>query len=182
MNPSLLRLILIAIFFVLPMTALVSSSAPTLPRGQRVGDDVLSLAHLAEVALDIQPLTRCLKDRGMTAGKVTAGWSEALADAGIGVIEADPDTPVLRLETKATTDPELTGTCFAAYLKVLQAVHVPRLNRTLMVPTYVYVMGGMDRERVLADTATAAINILLNGFIDHVELATAQLTKERVGE
>lgn len=180
MNSPLIRLILAAIVFVLPMTALVSSSAPTLPRGKKVGDDVLSLAHLTEVALDIQPLTQCLKDRGMTAGKVAAAWSEALSDAGIGVVEPDAGTPVLRLETKATTDPELTGTCFAAYLKVLQEVHVSRLNRTLMVPTYVYVMGGMDRERVLADTATAAINILLNGFIDHAELATEKMAKEGV--
>ena len=172
------RLVLIAVLLLLPATALVCISAPNLPAGGKVGDDVLSLAHISEVALDIQPLTRRLRDRGMTAEKVVDAWTEALSDAGIQVGEDDGETPVLRLETKASVEEGLTGICFASYLKVLQPVHVPRLNRTLMVPTYVYVMGGMDSEQALADTATTAMNILLNGFVDRVELASGRVELE----
>ncbi len=178
MNLLRIRLALIAVLLLLPATALVCISAPSLPGEAKLGDDVLSLAHITEVALDIQPLTRRLRDRGMSAAKIAAVWSETLADAGIHVADDDGKTPVLRLETKASVEEGLTGICFASYLKVLQPVHVPRLDRTLMVPTYVYVMGGMDSEQALSDTATAALNILLNGFVDRVALATARVERE----
>jgi hypothetical protein len=172
MTATRLRWILFAAVAVCPLTALVCFSAPRLPSGPNLTDGELSLAHITKVRLDVEPLNHLLQDTTLTRKRITDAWTETLASVGIEVVDDDPEVPVLKLSTKASVEKQLTGRCFATYLEVIQPVYIKRLDRTLMVTTFIYVMGGIDSEQNLSGTVWTAFNILVNGFIERVNLAT----------
>ncbi|MAE66381.1 MAG: hypothetical protein CMJ18_19090 [Phycisphaeraceae bacterium] len=154
------------------VVAAAASSAPIVPSGPNLAHDVLSLAGISKVALDVEEMTPLLRAAGLSAGKVKLAWSKALQGAGIEVVDDDVDVPRLHLRTKASVEEGLTGIGFASYLQVWQPVRIERLDRKLKVPTYVYVMGGVDSAENIASTANKSFRILINGFIERVRIAS----------
>ncbi len=155
---------------------LVAVSAPFLPPPPRVSDETLSLARVEKVRLEIAPLAAQLANVGLSAKRIEADWREKLTAAGIKVANDDPQAPRLRLQTKATDDEDLPGgTGFSSYLKLYQRVHVPRLNRKLEVPTFTYLMGGIENAEDLAAATQQSLDIVIIRFIEQVELAGSAL-------
>ncbi len=157
-----------------------AAGAPILPAQAKLPQKVLSLAGIRTVTLQVAPMPPELEAVGLSAGKVTNQWKVILDEAGIEVIADDHErarsVPLIELESSTSTDEDLPGgVAFIGSVSVHQKVYVERLDRTMLVPTYVDAILGVDKDPDLAVTAEAAFAILVENFLTRMSRASAQI-------
>ena len=79
---------------VVGVVALAVVAAPVLPTRRALPKEVLSLAGLSQVQLDLKPFPDALLNAGVRRDQVEASWRKQLARAGIEVT-TEPDAPTL---------------------------------------------------------------------------------------
>ena len=176
------RILFMSMSFTLGI-AIVCMPGPITQNKPKYGDDLLSLGRIDNVRLEIKPLAPPLHGLGLSIERIKQDWSKELKEAGIKVVEEGADTPLLQLKTKAGGDRDLPGGLgFVSYLTLSQPVYVKRLDRTLEVPTYIYVVGGVDTDEGLLESMKATCDGLISIFIDRITLATRVLASQEEEE
>lgn len=167
-NPGKVMVVLIVLTI-----AVVAWSAPVkeLPR-RNIPPQIHSLASLDRISIAFAiPLPDELRRAGLSEQEILAACAKELSDAGFEIV-ADRDAPQLRFVVIFATDdqdPQQRGYALLATLD--QAVRVQRLDRTLMLPTYVDLVVGLDPKAQLKRQLKAGFDKLANNLIKRARLA-----------
>ena len=154
-------------------------AAPVFPAGAVVPDSVRSLAGLERVRLDVKDNPLGLTRLGVTREGVAARSRSALGQAGIEVIE-DPDLPLLSLLIWTVEEQRVPdAVAFNVLIEVEQPAHLPRVDRTLRVPTFTYCVLGMDRTSHVGDAVMDTVGAVVQRLADSVRRGTR--AAERTG-
>ena len=153
-------------------------AAPFLPAGRRLPDEVISLAGIDRVQVRVRPVARLLSQRGVTAELIERELEEGLERAGFEVVENE-GVPTIEVKSLPVNDPAIPDAmAFDIQISVYQSVHIGRLNRKLVVPTYMDVNIALDRSDKIEDAAIACIAEVLGRFRDAVRVATRRVEAE----
>lgn len=151
-------------------------SAPIAPHTREIPEEFLSLAHLKKINLAIPRLSPEFQQIGFSREELALDWTKKLTKAGIEVDKEDYNAPLLWVHTMATGDRDLpNGIGFTIHLKLFQRVHVKRLGREFLLPTYTQVAGGLDNTPDLARTVQGQFDLLIQMFIDISKRVTSQV-------
>ena len=147
-------------------------AGPVLFDEPKMPDDVVSLAGIDKLAIEIKPFPGSLEDVGVTTDLIRDRWIKRLKEADFEIVEGR-DQPRLWLDMRARSDPALGETyAFIARIRFIQPVYIERLDRTLNVPTYVTGAYGMLPPDHLRSDITRVLDERINTFISKVKDAT----------
>jgi len=154
------------------------AGAPLLPRPEKVSDRAMSLAGLESVRLDIVLLSSDAQGLEITAEKMYRDWKNLLEAAGVEVVEND-EAPFLSLHLKVLADQAAAGHfAYGLFLTLDQAAHLPRLDRTLTVPTYVANVLGIASEADIREDLASVQAFMARKFLRQLEGATAEVERD----
>lgn len=151
--------------------------APILPGGRRLSDEKRTLAGIRRLHLHVRELPREFSKLGLTQASLALRWRNRLEAADFEIVE-DPAAPTLELTIIGGTDSKVpNGIAFAIAVRLLQRVHVERLDEQVVVPTYTDLMAGLESmDEVVASSEQVVDKVLLQ-FIRATE--DANLHRER---
>ena len=156
--------------------------APVLPRPEKVPDKAMSLANLERVRLEILPLTPDALGLGLTQEQLRDAWKNHLEAAEVTVVD-DEEAPKLSLHLKVLADRnEGDHFAYGLFMTLEQEVQVVRLDRTLVVPTYVANVLGIESEANIREDLTSLTSFMARKFMRQLEEATAQAEREADAE
>ena len=134
----------------------VAAAGPLLPEARQMPDEVLSVAELKQVTIEVSPLQSELKVLGANKALAEQTFTEELREIGLEVLEEQSThIPHLVLTVRAKTDPKQPeAISIVTFLATEQEVDLKRLDRTFKLPTNVVVdvflttVGEANREVV----------------------------------
>lgn len=161
-------------FAVLATTS--TDAAPIAPVRRTLPDEIMVLADIKKVQLDIREFAPLLKQAGLNSRRVEDNWREQLSKAGLEVVDdIGPDVVTITLDSRAADDANIPdGVGFATFLKVYRPVRVDGFDEPMRLPVYVDVTGGADNEDDLGETAFSTVKTLLGNFVRGYKLATSE--------
>jgi len=143
-------------------------------RQQVTPDDVMSLADLMEVHVEVASLPSILDSLGITLKDVESHLIDRLMNNSIQVV-ADEDAPQVKLQIEATYDDASPDAyAFCATLSLSQPVHVKRVDRHLHTPTYHHTRLGLFPKGDTAEMILMCINLVTDDLANKVMIATEQ--------
>ncbi len=153
--------------------AVVAWSAPIKETPQRaIPPQVYSLADLDRISVGFAlPLPDELRSAGMTEQKILAACAKELSDAGFEIV-ADADAPRLQMIAILATDdlsPNQRG--YALLATIDQPVRVQRLEQTLVLPTYVDLVVGLNAKVQMKRQLKVGFDKLVTNLIKRARLA-----------
>lgn len=153
-----------------------TDAAPVAPTRRALPDEIMVLADIKKVNLDIREFSPLLKNAGLLARNVEVEWEKELEKAGLEVVDdAGPDVATLQVDSRAADDADIPdGVGFATFLKVYRPVRVEGFDKPMRLPIYVDVTGGADNEDDLGETSFATVKMLLTNFISRQKVATSE--------
>ena len=163
-------------FLIAIVISLFAHPARTGPvfRQQVTPDDVMSLADLIEVHVEVAPLPSTLNSLNITLKDVESHLIDRLMNCSIQVV-TDEDTPQVKLQIEATSDNTFPDAyAFCATLSLLQPVHVKRVDRHLHTPTYHHTRLGLFPKKEAAEMILMCINLVTDNLANKVVIATEQ--------
>lgn len=148
-------------------------AGPLLPEKPNVPREVLSLAGLETVKLEVAPFPRPLLDAGILPGEVERRWQERLGEENIEVT-TDPNDPTLKLRIDLVTDVSLPSAVVALiFITLEQDVHLKRLDRDIVLPTFTNYLVSLDTRERTMETMPTGIERVLEKFITMINRSTA---------
>lgn len=152
-----------------------SRTAPVMPSRPLAKGSVLSLAKIEKVNLDIRSIPRMLESEGIRPASVRGKWSQMLQDEGIAVTakdQFDESVPTLELKVLVGKDEKIPNAVLC-YLEVRlnQSARFERLDRELVVPTYVKASATMEAQEDLASAIRTSLRTMLKSFVRDVRKA-----------
>lgn len=163
-------------FLIAIVISLFAHPARTGPvfRQQVTPDDVMSLADLAEVHVEVAPLPPALNSLNITLKDVESHLIDRLMNCSIQVV-TDEDAPKVKLQIEAAQDDVAPDTyAFCATLSLSQPVHVKRVDRHLHTPTYHHTRLGLFPKKETAEMILVCINLITDDLAEKVVVATEQ--------
>ena len=151
------------------MAAPAAWSAPMVRGKKSPSGDVLSLARISVIRLEIKTMPADLVALDITAEAVRKKWTQTLAAEGIRVADED-DTyetiPSLTLSVATGVDADVSpeGVLSIVLLTFRQTARFDRFDRPVAVPTYIKTLA----EITLKDGLKAAMNANLRVLIENV--------------
>ena len=154
--------------------ALAVVAAPVLPARPVLPTEVLSLAGLSQVQLDLKPFPDELLDADVRRDQVKASWRKRLARAGIEVT-TEPDAPTLSLRVDVVTERSVPAAMTTlVFISLEQDVQVKRLGRDTVLPTFTHYSVNLESKDRMTELFGPLIDGVLDKFIMLVERATKQ--------
>lgn len=163
-------------FLIAIVISLFAHPARTGPvfRQQVTPDDVMSLADLMEVRVEVAPLPSTLNSLNITLKDVESHLIDRLMNRSIQVVTYE-DTPQVKLQIEATYDDAFPDAYpFCVTLSLSQPVHVKRIDRHLHTPTYHHTRLGLFPKKETAEKILMCINLVTNDLAKNVTIATEQ--------
>ncbi|MAE62700.1 MAG: hypothetical protein CMJ18_00385 [Phycisphaeraceae bacterium] len=162
---------IVASITVLSTWALVRS-APEMNTG-RASDITLSLARIDRIGLLVADMPETLTDTGITNDQIIENWTGRLAKIGIEVVAPDRKVPVLELRILSGTPPQLSDDVVltTVTLTLRQPATIERVERTLIVPTYVHPVSQISKRDVLAASTARTLDNQMGRFLSNVRVA-----------
>lgn len=165
------RRTLFAIIFLLLLTLAVIAGPIFADRNQ-YPDELLALANITEVAIEINPLPMEFTEAGITADKIRDKVKARLTQAGYTVVEGD-FSPRLSFTALTLTDPSVPDTVgFVVFFDVVQHIRIHRLDRDFVMPTSTLSAQGVRSRKLLNDGVMKELDNTLDKFIEWEKLAT----------
>ena len=159
---------------VVGVVALAVVAAPVLPTRRALPREVLSLAGLTDVQLDLKPFPEALLDAGVQRDQVEASWRKQLAAAGIEVT-TEPDAPTLSLRVDVVTERSVPSAMTTlVFISLEQDVQLKRLERDMVLPTFTHYSVNLESKDRMNKMFRPLIDGVLGKFIMLVERATKQ--------
>lgn len=154
--------------------SMVLNAAPMLSRRQTSSSDVIrSLANIdrLRIAVDVVPE---FVGAGITIEEVERHLQRELEKSGIEIVgEGGANVPTLLVRAYVVTDDQVPdGITFAYYLRLYQDVHVERLQKRLVVPTFRLMLLHLEHRDAFADQAIKALDQIVDQFIAAVGSAS----------
>ena len=149
-------------------------AAPILPKSTLLPDDVLSLAGLTGVRIEVEQLPRVLEEQDITIEMIEDEIRRALKGANITVVD-DTEGPKLAIMLGAATDqrvPDAMG--LNIRVNLYQMVTVERLNRRLYVPTFTTVLVGLEDNDNVSEAVAGGVNWAISKFLRAVQSAAVE--------
>lgn len=177
-NQSCTRLRLVVLSVTCSGLSLMCVASPILPgiEPNHGLDDVISLAGLEQVRLDIKPIPRQLAAQQITVNLLRKRAVAALGNRELEVVE-DSDAPTLEFTILEVSDPAVPGAlAFSTRLSLFQNAQVDRLDRKLVVPTYTTSNISIDLNQKVKETFALSIEQVLERFSDAVRVGTLAVT------
>ena len=147
--------------YIIPVISAVAAlaagvwAAPILKKGPSHLDEVISMAQIKTVTMEVRPLPRTLRGRLVTTTRVEKIFREELESIGVEVKrKRAQNIPHLVLSVRGATDTNQPG-AVALYtlIAVQQDVDLKRLSRSLRVMTHITV----DVHLTTVDRAVADV-------------------------
>ena len=152
---------------------LAAVAGPLLPEKPNIPREVLSLAQIKRIRLEVTPFPRLLTDAGILPDEVKRKWRQRLEKKGIEVT-TNPNDPTLRLRIDLVAEPSLPSTLAALiFISLEQDVHLKRLDRDIVLPTFTNYLVSLDTRQRMIKTMPAGIGRVLEKFITMVKRGTA---------
>ncbi|MAE65493.1 MAG: hypothetical protein CMJ18_14580 [Phycisphaeraceae bacterium] len=153
------------------LIALIAVAAPIVPRHAGLTDEDFSLARLERVQLRIDPFPGSLVDTGLDTEPVRTLWTRRLRAAGIRVV-SDTDVPAVHLKVVGGLDDAVPeGVALSVTVELMQKVHVDRLDESLIVPTYTFVLAALETMEKAPVTADIMMQQQITRFVRKMEKA-----------
>jgi hypothetical protein len=158
--------------------ALLARAAPLFPQKPKTSDHKLSLADLDRVRIVLEPIPAVLRQLGVKGDEVEARCRRILRASGI-----EPDSreqeQVLNLKFYAMEDDSVQHAMgYIVSLRFNQPADLQRIGRTLNVPTYARIGGGLEPKDKLLAVLTRIVDSLIEEFAAEVRVASRQLEEE----
>jgi len=148
------------------------TAGPVLPEQRVISDELLSLVGVASSRLQVN-----VRQPGATAAvglpveSLKVELEEICAGQGFE-ISSDPDDMVIVIHVSLHDNidhPTLMG--YVVHLALEQEMHMPRLNRSMVVPTYTLLESGFCATEEIRDMASAKLRIVMQTFLNHISRA-----------
>ncbi len=167
---------LAAAMIVIIASALTAASAPIRQKPGQLPDELVGLAKIEKITVTARPLDEVLIDAGLTRERVRELAVALLVDAGFEVVEDNEQVPNLTYSVEIITSetlPDIFG--FVCFVDLYQLVHIPRLERDLVMPTSTLLQHDIRRESGLKETIEASIEFITERFIKVERMANEEL-------
>lgn len=155
--------------------ALNLTAAPILPGARTratIPDPTRSLKDITAVRLQVQPIAAAIVETGLTIPAIRQHWAERLRANSIEIVD-DPTAPLLSLYINEIGDPAVPrAKGYVMTLHVIQSVTVNRVELSVEVPTFVYMIAGVEHKDRLADSVRDSARAMVDVFIRSVEVAS----------
>ena len=152
------------------------SAAPILRGRQRtasIPDPTRSLKGIRQVRLNIQPIAATVVEAGLTIPIITKQWIDRLKSSGFELVD-DASAPLLSLFVNEIGDPAIPNAKgYVMTLHVIQTVKIERMDLNVNVPTFVYMIAGLEPQDKLADSVKSTATSMIDIFIRSVQAADA---------
>ena len=167
----------ILFIFVLGVLALDTehgTAGPALPEQRAISDELLSLVGVTAARLNVhvrQPGTSEAVE--LPVESLEKELVEICADEDFE-ISNDPDDVVITIHVSLHDNldhPTLMG--YVVHLALEQEMHMPRLNRSMVVPTYTLLESGFCTRDDLRNVASGKLRIVMQTFLNHSSRANA---------
>jgi len=141
-------------------------------RGAALHDSMRSLKNIRQVRLNITPIAATVTEAGLTVPIITRQWTERLKSNGFEIVE-DTEAPLLRLFINEIGDPAIPNAKgYVMTLHVIQNVKLARVDLSVNVPTFVYMIAGLEPQEKLPDSVRSSATNMIDVFIRAVQKAT----------
>ena len=167
---------LAAAMIVIIASALTAASAPIRQKPGQLPDELIGLAKIEKVTVTAGPLDELLIDAGLTQKRVRKLAVELLVDAGFEVVEDNDEVPNLTYSVEIITSdslPDIYG--YICFVDLYQLVHIPRLERDLVMPTSTLLQHDIRREGGLKEAIEASVEFITEKFIKVERIANEEL-------
>ncbi len=155
--------------------ALNLTAAPILPGARRaaaIPDPTRSLKDIRQVRLNIEPIAATVVEAGLTIPAIRRQWTERLIANGIEVVD-DDSIPLLSLFVNEIGDPAIPNAKgYVMTLHVIQPVKLDRIDLSVKVPTFVFMIAGVETPDRLPDSVRDSATHMIDVFVRSVQVAT----------
>ena len=152
---------------------LLATAAPFVPPQVALPAELLSMAQLERVRVEVSELPDIFEKAGLTRDKVVQTLRVELRGAGVAV-EDDPDLPRLVVTLASLRDgaqPDAVGVYIVFGLH--QAVTLHRLGRDMVVPTATLATGRLTSRAHLATTLRRELDQMVQRLTRSIRQASA---------
>ena len=144
------------------------AAGPALPRGPEINDEILSLAGVRQVALNVY--IRQPRDAGKVEVPVALlerQLKQICAEKGLVVSSEFEDCRIsIAVEFHRNPHhPELMS--YIAHLALEQRMRLARLDRSMVVPTYTLIDGGFYKLEDLEEKVSRNLRSMVRRFLTH---------------
>ena len=160
------------------MSAPAAWSAPMVRGKRSPPGDVLSLARIRVIRLEIKSMPADLVELEITAEAVREKWKQRLANAGIRVAEegdADENMPSMTLSVATGVDPDVSseGVLSIMLLTFRQPARFDRFDRPVTVSTYIKTLAEITLKDGLKAATNTNLKLLIENVVRDVRIANA---------
>ena len=151
-------------------------AGPVLPSKPAVADEVISLANLKRLQLDVQPLLGVPGDTEGLHEHLTDRLRRQLTDADVEIVE-DRTAPRLVMQVTGTTHRDhgpVVG--LTVILTLYQQVTVERLDRSLNTPTAVIVSTRLAGPDQVKPALEQRVTFLTKSLLDYIDNGTTAMS------
>ncbi len=144
------------------------TAGPALPQDSKISDELLSLVGVQSSRLIVhvrQPSK--VEAIPLPVEELKAELAEICASQEFEITSgADDATITIHVSLHANLDhPELRS--YVVHLALEQEMHMPRLNRSMVVPTYTLLESGFCTKEDLRDVVSGKLRIVMQTFLNH---------------
>ena len=175
-NPTMKRLLhrnkALIILGITMLIGLVVAAAPIGGAHPRLPDEVLGLARIHEISLEFSPLSKSVRDAGLTDQKFQDEARKMLTDAGFKIAEGNktPRLSFLILDLADKHEENVAG--FSLFIDVVQKIRILRLDAVFTMPTTTLYFHKLSAYNRLNDDVINGLHHLLGQFIKWEKQAT----------
>lgn len=154
------------------VAAVAALAAPFVPGRRPLPPEVLSLADLTVLQLEVADLSSTYTDAGLRSENIRDQVTRRLTDAGIELRE-DSDMPrlVVKLATLVDED-QPDAVCVYVVMGIHQDVTVNRLKRSMLLPTATVATGKLCTKAKLVGVAQDEVGNLTDRITRFIRQAT----------